>query len=67
MSAPTYTVALTADERALLLAAMQRKAEDWGWQIANRTRKPSAEDGNALHACRMRIAHIAALEQDRAA
>lgn len=46
---------------------MQRKAEDWGWQIANRTRKPSAEDGNALHACRMRIAHIAALEQDRAA
>lgn len=67
MSAPTYTVALTADERALLLAAMQREAEDWEWQIANRTRKPTAEEGNAIHVYRMRIAHIAALEPDRAA
>ncbi len=67
MSAPTYTVALTADERALLLAAMQREAEGREWQIANRARKPSAEDGNALHAYRMRIAHIATLVPDRAA
>lgn len=67
MSAPTYTVALTADERALLLAAMQRKAEGRNRLLASQSTKPSAEDGNALHAYRMRIAHIAALEQDRAA
>lgn len=67
MSAPTYTVALTADERALLLAAMQREAENWERSLVNRTRKPTAEDGTAIHAYRMRIAHIATLVPDRAA
>lgn len=67
MSAPTYTVALTADERALLLAAMQREAEGRNRLLASQSTKPTPEEGNAIHAYRMRIAQIATLEQDRSA
>ena len=65
MSGPTYTVALTSDERTALLTAMQRKAEDWDWHLANRTARPTADEGGRLHAYRSRIAYIAALQPDK--
>ena len=65
MSGPTYTVALTHDERAALLATMQRKAEAWGRDLSIRRIHPTTGEGDRLHAYRSRIAHIAGLQPDR--